>query len=526
MTSQIFYIDPEDDLKKIRKEIKEAKAEKIILVLPEENNKLKNIEQLTILKKEAQSLGKQLSIFSTDFQYKRLAEDCGIELERYLSSEDENLQPKVSDIVSKREVHIPVEERKIIKEETKKTTEEKKIEVPIKEEKDTSSAEEKKKKAWLYTLIFVVLAAVGLFSWMYLPKATITIIPASEEIEFSDNFIVQKGATLNLKEKIIPGELIEKTKTVEKNFLATKTEEKNNKATGTITVYNETSSSYRFILGTRFQSPDGKIFKSQTAINIPAGSKTNPSQVKVKVIADKPGEEYNIAPTTFTLPGLAGTNLYNLISGKSTEAMSGGFVGEAKVVGEDDIDKAKKEIETLEANAAQNLKDEILKKVSPDLKLLLENLIVIDKGEITFDKKAGDIGETFKGQVIITARLLNFNEEDVQKLISQAITSKIKEGVEFEEIPSTQKINYEILNNDIKNEKMEVSFKGTEKVAWKVRADQIKKDLMGMSVDEFENYIKKGRKGKIANGTLELWPFWVNKIPIRENQVSIEIKYQ
>ena len=83
------------------------------MVLPEENAILKNIENLTILKKEAQNLGKRLAVFSSDPQYKKLAEDCGIEIEsslRLADAENKEIEkeqykkevfskPRVSDIL-------------------------------------------------------------------------------------------------------------------------------------------------------------------------------------------------------------------------------------------------------------------------------------------------------------------------------------------------------------------------------------------------------------------------------------------
>jgi hypothetical protein len=525
--SQIFYIDPPDDLNKVREKLKETQKEKIILVLPEENKKLKSIENLTILKKEAQSLGKRLSIFSSDPKYKKLAEDCGIEIEGSLLEEGFSrggelvFRPKISDI-------LPPTSKSSAQNLPPKEIKEKKIEI----ERGTPEKETfpSKKKKWvsplIYSLLFIILVGGVGFSWIYLPRAKITIIPAGEEIEFSGSFKAQKDANLNVEANIVPGAFIEKSQDIEKSFLATEIETREDKANGTITIYNEDSSSHRFVPGTRFKSEDGKIFKSQDWVNIPAGSKTKPGQVQIEVVAEKAGEEYNIGPTTFTIPGLQGMDLYGLIYAKSTEAMSGGFVGEAKVVGKEDLENAKKEMETLEENLASQMKDEILKEVSPNTQSLLEELIVVEKGEISFDKKAGEVGETFKGKATVTARLLNFNEDDVQEIIAKAIATKIKEGVEFEEVVSTQEIQYEILKNDIENGVMEVSFKGTEDVAWKVTADQIKEAVVGMDENSFQNYVGEQMGGKIKDGKVELWPFWVKKIPKREDRIFVEIKYE
>ncbi len=532
MSQQIFYIDPLDDLNKARELLKKSSKNKVVLVLPEENTILKNIENLTILKKEAQNLGKRLAVFSSDPQYKKLAEDCGIEIEsslRLADAENKEIEkeqykkevfskPRVSDILPPQKAE-PVQPSISKKIETKDV--EKSQELPI---------PQKATKKWvgplLYTIFFLLLVGGAVFSFTFLPRATITIVPVSEEIDFSGKFEVKKGADIDLEANIVPGTIIEKSKNIEKSFLATKTEDKEEKARGKITIYNEDTSSHRFVPGTRFKSQDGKIFKSQDWINIPAGSKTNPGQIEIEVVAESAGEEYNIEPTTFTVPGLSGTNLFDLIYAKSSEAMSGGFVGKTKVVGEEDIEKAKKEIEAMQDNVIDQLKKEILKEISPDLQSFFEDLIQVEKEEIVFDKKAGDIVETFKASTKVTVWVLSFEEDDVQEIIAKVIAEEIKEGVDFEEVVSSQKIDYEVIENNMESGVFKISFEGKEKVAWKVTADQIKKAVIGMDQNAFQKYISEDMKGKIKDGEVELWPLWVKEIPQREDRIFVEIKYE
>lgn len=531
MSQQIFYIDPLDDLNKVRELLRKSSKNKVVLVLPEENTILKNIEGLTILKKEAQNLGKRLAIFSTDSQYKRLAEDCGIEIENSLKmTETDNqekeqphkketvLKPKISDI-------LPPQKTASINKPVSKYTETEEIKKP-----QEVSASQKTGKKWigplLYVLLFLVLIGGVFFSLTWLPRATVTIVPVSEEIEFSGSVKIEKGAEMDLEANVIPGMVIEKSKDIEKSFLATGVEDKNEKARGKITIYNEDTSAHRFVPGTRFKSQDGKIFKSQDWINIPAGSKTNPGKIEIEVVAESAGDQYNIEPTTFTIPGLSGTNLFNLIYAKSNEAMSGGFVGEAKVVGEEDIKKAKEEIEAMQDNIIGQLKEEILKEISPDFQSLFSDLIKVEKEEIVFDKKVGEIGETFKASAKVRVWVLSFKEDDLQEVIAKVVAKEIKEGVDFEEIVSSQEITYEVLENDMENGVLKIGFQGKEKVAWKVTADEIKKSVMGMDQNDFQKYIEEEMKGKIKDGKAELWPLWVKKIPQREDRVFVEIKYE
>lgn len=532
--SQIFYIDPLDNLEKVKTELKQAKKDKVILVLPEENKNLKNIENLTILKKESQSLGKKITIYSTDPQYKRLAEDCGIEIEEslvggsFLDKKGEvSFRPSVSDILPRKEIKEELKEETRKEEKTLKEDEK----IPSREmsEEKKELPPKKKEGSRLFPLIYLFLlfliAGGIIFAFTWLPKADIVIVPTSEKVDFEGRFSVERGASFNLEENIVPGTVVVKEKNIEKNFSASSLQEKSEKAKGQVTVYNKDTSSYRFVIGTRFESEDGKVFRSLGMVSIPAGNPDNPSTVDVEVIATEAGAEYNIGPSSFTLPGLKGTPLYDKISAKSTKAMSGGFVGTTKTISKDDLVSAQEEMQKLQDSTEKELKEDILKDL-PSSFQFLKDVIVVEKGEISFDKKEGDIGDTFKGASKVKASVLTFKEESVQKIISKIVKEKIKEGIEFQEVLATQKIKYKLLKKEKSLETLNINFEGDENVAWKIDENEIKKAVIGKNPEEFKKYITDETGGKIKDAQLSLWPFYVNKIPTRENRIKIIVQYK
>lgn len=518
----IYYIDPPDTLEKVREKIRKTKKEKIILVLPEENRNLKNIKALTILKKEAQTQGKKISIFSSDPQYRSLAEDCGIEIEESLiggafpAKGELSFRPKLQDILPKRE---------IIKEKIPKKEEEKKEE---KEEKETFGVKSfSKKRISILTgsiLGIIFLSLLTFFGVKFLPRAKIIVIPLSQEIEFSGSFLVKKDAKFSLEEEIVPGEIIEKKKEETKKFFSSGKEMREEKARGFITIYSEDSYSHRFVPYTRFKSEDGKIFRSQDWVYIPPGSKENPSKVKIEVVADEPGEEYNIGPSKFTIPGLLGTGLYEKIYAISEEPMKGGFIGEAKVVTKEDVERAKKELKEMEESLKEKVKKEIQSELSPNLAFLLDKTAFETKIEI--DKKPGDIGETFSGKIEVKGKILGFSEDYVKEIVAKEISEEIKEGIEYETVASSLVLNYEISRLDLKEGEMEVNFSGKIKIALKIEKEKLKNDILGMDRETFSNYIKKNWQDKIYDTTVILRPFFVKRIPKNPDQITIEIQYK
>ena len=82
-----------------------------------------------------------------------------------------------------------------------------------------------------------------------------------------------------------------------------------------------------------------------------------PSSIDVEVVADEPGKEYNIGPTTFSIPGFKGSPKYEGFYGKSTKPMTGGLIHQGKVVSEEDVARAETELkEALLEEAQEELK--------------------------------------------------------------------------------------------------------------------------------------------------------------------------
>ncbi len=101
-----------------------------------------------------------------------------------------------------------------------------------------------------------------------------------------------------------------------------------NKASGSIVVFNEYSDkAIKLIKNTRFETPEGLIFRVPADVVVPGKSGSTPGQVKVTVVADAAGEKYNVGPIArFTLPGLKSGDMYSKVYARSAAAMLGGIV--------------------------------------------------------------------------------------------------------------------------------------------------------------------------------------------------------
>lgn len=99
------------------------------------------------------------------------------------------------------------------------------------------------------------------------------------------------------------------------------------KATGKIMIYNEFSTAeQKLIINTRFESPDGRIYKLAQSITVPGKKIINqqeiPGQIEAVVIAEEEGSQYNIDPTKFTIPAFKGGPKYEYFYGISTDSIT------------------------------------------------------------------------------------------------------------------------------------------------------------------------------------------------------------
>lgn len=537
MNSRVIYIGFNDTPEEVKNKIRKTQKEKVILVLPEENNNLKKEKVILDLKKETQGKGKELTIFSTDSIYKKLAEKCGIKVEAsligesFFGKEKTSFQPKISDILPRREtINLKPEIKKEPKEEIPFQKKEQKSE-RITGEKKQRSTKRKTLSFLIYFFFFFLVGGIIAFSLIYLPRVDIEIVSPIERIEFQDEFMVKANADLNLEERVIPGKLVEKIKEEEKDFFSTGKEKRVDKAKGKIIIYNEYSSfPQALISGTRFLSKEGKIFKLTKKVNIPGaifkqGKLIEAGKTEAEVIADEAGEEYNIPPTTFTIPGYKDPSRREKIYGKSSEPIKGGFIGEAKIITEDDIKKTEEELMRTKETLFQPLKESLIGELSQDFRFL-EDFIVITEEEITFDKKSGEISESFKGKVKIKGKILDFEDENIQKIIAQIIKNKIRKDIKPEEILSSQKVQYKVLECNIGQGFCRINFEGEQVISWKFMIQEIKEKIKGLNQEEYKRFIEKNIKNKIKKVITEFWPMWVNKIPERKDRIFIEVKYE
>jgi hypothetical protein len=241
------------------------------------------------------------------------------------------------------------------------------------------------------------------------------------------------------------------------------------KARGTITIYNDFSEASQILVATtRFLSEDGKLFRLIKNVTVPGVSIENgnrtPGKIRAEVVADSAGEEFNIEPTSFTIPGFEGSPKYDKFSARSEEKMKGGGGGESELssVSEADIEKAKEE-------SLQEIKKQLSQKIKESVgegNVFLEEAIEYEVLDSASFPEAGAIADNFEYQLKARAKYLTFDSSEVNKKVDIYIDDNVLAKEKFAVKISRLDKNYGKPKNDFENKNLEVKqvyIKGEQK---------------------------------------------------------------
>ncbi|MFZ3043850.1 MAG: hypothetical protein WA058_01945 [Minisyncoccia bacterium] len=201
-------------------------------------------------------------------------------------------------------------------------------------------------------IALVIVASVG--ALFYFSSAKVDVIPNTVSVA------VQSPFTATDSNGAQPYQIITTQKIATQSVKSSGTKTVNTSASGTVTIYNTQPKAQKLITNTRFATTAGLIFRIHTAVTIPGGTTAKPGSTKATVYADKTGDAYNVGPTSFTIPGFAGTPQASQVYARSSVAMTGGASGSIPVV---------------DAAAESQARNALATALAPDLTASLEAMV-------------------------------------------------------------------------------------------------------------------------------------------------------
>lgn len=518
-----------------------SRQNEVVLILPKNSIISTDLNSLKILKEEAESIGKMLSLSTENSEIKSFAGK--IKMAIYSTGDLKNsnnaqiqkndkkikimmdiLPPSFEDVKDEISESLP-ELPKELEQDSKFL--EPKVNIYNVESKNSDldknienfyegSFKENSLKlegrspifSLSHLLIFFVISGFLLFGaaiYLILPKAEIKISLKEFPLKVQIPVAVTKNINSpDFVSNIIPGQYFLLNKT------GSKLVETSHKAGGIIEIYNAYSAlPQKLIAQTRFETKDGKIFRIQNPVIVPgakmSGTRLIPSSIKANVIADGVGKEYLIEPSFFTIIGFKETPKYAGFYGKSLESMT---IVENAAISKEELDKNKKElqdnlVQELKSDTLSTLKDSDLQLIDGASKVLVE------------DFKVNGNNISMK----ITWEALFFKEKDLRALINYFVSSRYSDLKKF---TFGDKITYPKAGRaDFKKGEFFFVFDINKDNALEANVEVLKKELAGHDEKGMREIVSD--KIYINSAAISLWPFWVKSAPNNLNKINITI---
>lgn len=558
MKAENIYIEQNESVSEVVEKIINSESDSVVLIIPYNSKISESILNFKLIKREAAAADKKIFISSDEEEVILMAKEAGIKLldmaevnkpkvkhsailgdikppkRRTVKKieKEEEILPEVEEIVNEVE-----KKRKSVTKEAEKPKEKKfftdyfdedhfsEIEIDEKEIK-----RERPKRAIRFKLgkggKIVVGAIAGFlvltFLFIYfLAKAEVNVI--SKKTIWQEQMPILAASNMNQVDETmfkIPLTAYEFRRTVTQKFPTTEIKNIENKAKGTIRIYNAYSSEPQVLIATtRFLSKEGKLFRLVNKVTVPGAKIENgkivPSYVDAEVIADKAGEDYNIGPTTFTIPAFEGTPRYSKFYAESFSKMTGGYIGTAKIVGQSDFEKAKSQIINI---ASISLNEELKSKLKKG-DIVLDDAKIFTLDNVSTNPQIGEKADEFEitGKVILKA--LVFNEDDIKQVF---IAEAKKNNPQFEdkEIFSYQ-FNYGAPRVDFDKKLLSFPVEAQLVFREKINPDDFVNNLTGKSIKELESFFKKF--SNIEKVDISIWPNFLKFTPLNSSRIKLLI---
>jgi len=408
----------------------------------------------------------------------------------------------------------------ILPKETKEEIEIEEIKIEEKKEKIKERVKRGKKKIFIFLVSALLIFCICIF-WI-VSKVKIEIWPKVKALSFEVEVALDKEIQgIDFEKRILPAQVLTVEDSFSDEFLATGKAKKEEKAQGVVRIFNNYTSDQVLVANTRLQAPIEKFkpplekgenpwFRTLEKVIVPAKG-----FVDVKVIADAPGEKYNIEPSNFSIPGLLGTPQYTLIYGKSFEPMKGGMIKEVSKITKEDIETAEKK---LEERSTEEIKNILKNKAIPEFEFLPEviKVEILEKRPLA---KEGEEKEKFSFQLKAKGIALTFKKSEMKDLLLNLASKQLKKEAEI--LKESLDYNLKVKDFDLEKGRANLRVEISVKFYDKIDVEKLKNSLFGKNLEEVRTFLE--REDNIQKIKIKTFPFWITNIP--QNPKKLEILY-
>lgn len=371
-----------------------------------------------------------------------------------------------------------------------------------------------RKKLLLGGLVLVLLIVGWYYAFFVMPKATVTIMTNSSDVNSNLNATLDTAAgKVDTEKGVLPAQTKQEQKSNTQQVPATGQQNKGNKATGTVVmtanVCGTPTSPAEVPAGTGITT-NGLTFITQKTATFTfdgiSGGCIHFKSDSISITAQNGGSNYNVSSANFTVRSDTTAN----------GSTSGGTDNNVKVVQQSDIDAATQKLSSTQDQNA--LKNQLQGELEDDKLVALPATFSASTPNINTSSSVGDEADTVTVTQSVTYTMFGVRKDDLTKLIEANVNKQID--------PKKQSIQ----NSGVDQAKVTTAAAGpgpqlkvmvaaTSTVGPVLDIEAIKHEIVGMKSGNVQNKIKQHMG--VENVEVRYSPFWVTKAPKAERTTIV-----
>lgn len=550
MKKDTIYIDIDDEITSITDKVQNSSANIIALVLPKRCTVLQSSVNMKILKKTSDEAGKNLVLITSESAILPLAGAAGMFVAKTLQSKPvvpsspESEEPvntinedgtsdkidtnkSIGELAGAAAVSAVVDEDTPIEigdepAETDKPKVSKKSD-KAKKDKKLKVPNFDKFRTRLFLIIggvalFIIFMVFAIFVW---PKATVAITTENKSVPIDLTISANPSASaVDMENKIVPATTKTQDKTETKKFTATGEKNAGTKASGTVSIYNcsaedRFNGTVRTVPAGTGISSGGMTFITQKEVSVsPSKINFNGSNCQkdepaaVDVVAQNPGDSYNLGPRTYAVAG------FGTMSANDTKGMSGGSNKMVKVVSESDCDTAKNEL--LNAKT-EDYKNQMAGQLVGLGLTPIRDTFTASPGAVSCSPGVNQEATEATANVTFKLSMIGVNTSGLEEIIKAEVQKDVDATQEILD-PGLKTANLTVVSNEQGNVVFRLT--GDVQVGAKQDSNAIAKSIAGKKKGDSISIIKA--EPGVIDVKISYSPFWVYKTPSNVKHISVK----
>lgn len=553
---EVIYVDVDDEITAIIEKLQATSGKIVALVLPKRAAVFQSVVNMKLLKRTADSSKKSLVLITSEKSLMPLAGAVGLHVANTLQSKP--VIPSAPSMGSDNPVSVdeievgeaavvnPIQRSPGVTGVPKPTEEEETIEI---DDEPAPSAKGKKAAAAAASAVGMkkfnkklkvpdfnkfrtklILGGSALLLLIIVFVLANSVLPTATVLISTNNAEIPTSLTVNSSPSIkevdaeaaeVPGAIKEFKKSEVQKAAATGQKDMGTKANGSVTLSLTNCSKEQVTVpaGTTVTTSNLN-FVTQTAVTMQS-VKIGPtcrnddfkavSTAMVSVVAEKAGEQYNVAAGKYTVAG------FSNVTGAGN-AMSGGTSKVVKVVSQKDIDELKNKI--VEA-ASSTAKDETKKLLEGENYFAIIDTFTAKDPVVTSNPGVDAEAEEVTVSVNLSFTMIGASKSGLDEVLKTGLEKKINKDQQKILDNGLGNAGIRILNKQTNGDAtFELDVKATVGVEQNV--DDIRAAVKGKKKNEAESAVRS-REG-VVDVTVEYSPFWVSKVPSNPDKVKVEFE--